>query len=307
MRRPGHLPPLNPLKAFEVAARHLSFTQAAAELGVTQGAVSRQVKVLEDYLGIPLFVREANEIRLTPGAKQYAKTLTDVFRTVTQATDLLVDVGGQVVITLETYQTFMTRWLVPRLPDFYRNHPNYELRIITGNAHARITELQIDCSVRYGDGRWDHVQSSLLFKDQWVPICSQAFLERHSHDGHLSLFSSEHLLHHHKRPTLWQEWLKRANLTVHEPRYDMIYNHHAVIMELAQQGVGVALEQLAYVAPALANGNLVQPHPLVMDGQTGYYLTWPKSAAIRDKIRPFRDWLVAQATSSATERSLEPT
>ena len=297
MRRPGHLPPLNPLKAFEVAARHLSFTQAAAELGVTQGAVSRQVKVLEDYLGIPLFIRDANEIRLAPGAKQYAKTLTDAFRTLAQATDMLVDVGGQVVITLETYQTFMTRWLVPRLPDFYRNHPNHELRIITGNAHTRISDLQIDCAVRYGDGKWDNVQSSLLFKDQWIPICSHGFLERHSRDGYLSLFASEHLLRHHKRPTLWQEWLKQAGLPVHEPRYDMVYNHHAVIMELAAQGIGVALEQLAYVAPNLASGSLVQPHPLMLDGQTGYYLTWPKSAAVRDKIRPFRDWLVAQAAA----------
>ncbi len=295
MRRPGHLPPLNPLKAFEVASRHLSFTQAAAELGVSQGAVSRQVKVLEDYLGTPLFVREANEIRLAPGAAQYAKTLTDAFRTVTQATDILADVGGQVVITLETYQTFMTRWLVPRLPDFYRNHPRHELRIITGNAHTRNSDLQVDCSVRYGDGRWDNVQSCLLFKDQWIPICSHSFLERYSYDGYRSLFASEHLLHHHKRPALWQDWLKQANLTVHEPRYDMIYNHHAVIMELAAQGIGMALEQLAYVAPNLASGNLVQPHPLVMDGRSGYYLTWPKLAVVRDKIRPFMDWLVAQA------------
>ena len=167
IRRTG---PLNPLRAFEVAARHMSFTVAADELCVTQGAISRAVKTLEDYFGVPLFKRMGNGLELTPKSRVLAYKLTDIFTQLADATEEFQGNKASHVLTVWTYTSFMIGFLIPRLPDFQLKHPNIKVRLISATDSTEFNREQVDVRLRYGHGHWQGFDSTLLFRERYVAL-----------------------------------------------------------------------------------------------------------------------------------------
>jgi LysR family transcriptional regulator, glycine cleavage system transcriptional activator len=288
MRR--SMPPLNPLHAFEAAARHLSFTKAAAEMNVTQGAVSRQVKALEDHLGFELFTRTPAGIVLTPGGYAYAAALTDAFDRVARATDELVTARSHTVLTIRSYTTFLVRWLIPLLPDFHVKHPNIEVRLVSASDPVDFQRDNVDLAIRYGSGRWRSLESDLLLTDELFPVCSPKLAAEAGLSSPADLGTCT-LLHLKLRRADWPDWLAEAGYPALEPANHLFLEDLGVVYQCAIAGLGVAIGQAAYVADELAMGRLVAPFDAVLRRTTGYYLVCPKERVGVTKIATFRRWL----------------
>jgi DNA-binding transcriptional LysR family regulator len=284
------MPPLNPLYAFEAAARHLSFTKAAAEMNVTQGAISRQVKALEDHLGFELFNRTPAGILLTPGGYTYAAALTDAFDRVARATDELVTMRSHTVVTIRGYTTFLVRWLIPLLPDFHVQHPNIEVRLVSASDPVDFDRDNADLGIRYGSGRWRTLDSDLLLTDELFPVCSPTLAESTRLRRPTDLARCT-LLHLNLRRADWPDWLAEAGCATLKSVNDVFLEDLGVVYQCAVAGLGVAMGQAAYVADDVAAGRLVAPFDVTLRRTRGYYLVCPRERANITKIATFRGWL----------------
>ena len=289
MRR--RLPPLNQLRAFEAAARHNSFTKAAAEMHLTQGAISRQVKALEDYLGFELFIRTATGVDMTPEARRYGSRLTKALDGIATATAELTATRSHSVITIRGFTTFFVRWLVPRLPEFERLHPDIEVRLIGSSDRVDFQRDPIDLGVLYGNGGWPGLAADLLFVDELVPVCSAqlatglpplttpADLARHT------------LLHHSQRPRDWPDWLQLAEFPDVQGASARTFKDLSIAYECMSAGMGLVMGQRAYLQEQLASGMLVAPFETVLRRGAGYYMACRQDSADQEKIVVFRAWL----------------
>jgi LysR family transcriptional regulator, glycine cleavage system transcriptional activator len=291
-RSPRRLLPLNPLRAFEAAARHLSFTQAAEELGVTQGAVSRHIRALEDRLGFPLFVRTAQGLRLDQGGRVYAQVLHDAFTRIARATDNLIATQTHSVLTIRGYTTFFIRWLIPRLPAFQRIHPNIEVRLVAATDPVDFDRDAVDIGIRYGRGHWRGWRSDLLFMDELSPVCDPGYLAQRDTSSPATLIAASTLLHHNRRSNDWTDWLAASDVTqvLHANLY---FEDLSIVYECARANLGIAIGQRSYIEDDLASGRLVQPFDTILHRDLGYYLVCPADRADAPKIKLFRDWLLS--------------
>lgn len=284
--------PLNPLRAFEAAARHLSFTRAADELGVTQGAVSRHIRALEERLGFPLFVRTAQGLHLEQGGRVYAQVLQDAFTRIARATDNLIATQTHSVLTIRGYTTFFIRWLIPRLPEFQRIHADIEVRLVAATTPVDFDRDAVDIGVRYGAGHWRGWRSDLLFRDELFPVCGPGYLAQRDAKSPATLILESTLLHHNLRSADWIDWLAMADCA--QVRHDNLYFEDlSIVYECARANLGIAIGQRSYIEDDLASGRLVQPFDTVLHRDLGYYLVCPAERADAPKIRLFREWLLS--------------
>jgi LysR family transcriptional regulator, glycine cleavage system transcriptional activator len=292
-RTPRRLLPLNPLRAFEAAARHLSFTRAAEELGVTQGAVSRHIRALEQRLGFPLFARTAQGLHLEQGSRVYAQVLHDAFNRIARATDNLVATQTHSVLTIRGYTTFFIRWLIPRLPDFQRIHTDIEVRLVAATNPVDFDRDAVDIGFRYGRGHWRGWRSDPLFMDELFPVCSPGYLAQRDATAPATLIPQSTLLHHNLRSGDWADWLALADCA--RARHD---NHYfedlSIVYECARASLGIAIGQRSYIEDDLESGRLVQPFNTVLHRDLGYYLVCPTERADAPKIALFREWLLSR-------------
>jgi LysR family glycine cleavage system transcriptional activator len=286
------LPPLNPLRAFEAAARRMSFTLAADELGVTQGAISRSVKALEEHLGFPLFDRAGAGWALKEGGAESAAALTDAFADIQQATAILVGRQAHAVLSVCGYTTFLTRWLIPRLPDFQRRYPDIELRLVSANDRVNPERGRHDIRIRYGRGRWKNQESVLLFRDELRPVCSPALLDPGKRPYHPDVLKEHVLLQVNARPEDWSAWFDAAGSKDSAHNRRLNFEELSIAYQCAIAGAGVALGHRAYVAAELADAQLFEPFDTVLRRDYGYYLTYAASRKEVRKIRAFRDWVI---------------
>ncbi|MGD9923462.1 MAG: transcriptional regulator GcvA [Pseudorhodoplanes sp.] len=292
------IPPLNPLRAFEAAARHLSFTKAADELNVTQGAVSRQVKVLEDYLGFGLFERTSKGLELSRNGRAYVGSLSQAFEQIARATDEVVSSRSQSILTIRGYTTFLVRWLIPLLPEFKMKHPNVEIRLVSAADPVDFERDNVDLGIRYGFGQWRNIESDLLFLDSLRPVCSPSLLE------HVRLKTPNDLarctlLHLNQRRSDWPDWLVGAGCESLIAENNLFLEDLGVVYQCAVAGMGVAIGQQAYIEDDLAARRLVVPFEVVLRRPKGYFLVCPKDRAHAAKIRIFRDWLRERLANDA--------
>jgi LysR family glycine cleavage system transcriptional activator len=290
VRRTG---PLNPLRAFEVAARHMSFTVAADELCVTQGAISRAVKTLEDYFGVPMFKRLGNGLELTPRSRILAHKLTDIFSQLADATDEFTGSKTSHVLTIWTYTSFMIGFLIPRLPEFQLRHPNIKVRLISATDSTDFNRDQVDVRLRYGHGHWSGFDSTLLFREELRPVCSPKLLS----DGGAMDFAElekQVLLHYDGRRHDWADWLVAAGHPELNPRDNLVFDELSVANQAAIAGVGLAMVQKAYFQNEIASGQLVVPFDVVLKRDRGYYLTVARERRNAEHVVLFRDWLTEQ-------------
>lgn len=288
------LPPLNALRAFEAAARHLSFTRAAEELHVTQAAVSHQVKSLEDYLGIKLFRRFNRSLLLTDEGQGYLPSLTKAFDLMNDATHKLAkkEPGGPV--TVSVLPSFAARWLVARLGRFRRAHPEVDLRIDPTAELADFAHGDVDVGIRYGKGVYPGLRSDRLMHEDIFPVCSPNLMA-----GEHPLKTPEDLVHH----TLlhddghgdWRTWLLANEVENVDPLRGTVFTDSSMLIEAAKRGQGVALARSVLASDDLHDGTLVRPFgKKSTPSEYAYYLVCPEDTADLPKIKAFREWLLAE-------------
>lgn len=278
--------PLNALRAFEAAARHLSLTRAGLELCVSQAAVSHQVNRLEDVLGVQLFHRLPRGLALTDEGAALVPVLAESFDRISALLDRYA--GGRLreVLTVGVVGTFATGWLLPRLTEFNAAHPFVDLRIRTNNNRVDLAGEGLDYAIRFGDGAWHGVEADPLMTAPLTPLCAPAMAERIARVEDLA---GEVLLRSY-RPDEWSRWFDAAGVpcpTLHGPVFDSSVTTAAAAMA----GSGVALLPAAMFLAALDRGDLVRPFALEVE--TGrYWLTRLKTRAPDPAMHAFRDWLL---------------
>ncbi len=290
------LPPLTALRAFEAAARHLSFSRAADELNVTHAAVSHQIKALEAYLGVPLFHRLTRAVRLTDAGRDYLPVLRESFDAIAEATGRILDGADGGRLTVSATPAFAARWLVPRLGRFYAAHPRIDVRIDPSMALVDFQRDDVDIAIRYGRGDWPGLRVERLLSLDMFPVCSPALLEGPEPLRCPADLARHTLLHDDLRED-WRRWLLAAGVEGIDLSRGPTFNDTTLLMQAAAAGLGVAIAVSALVASDLAEGRLVRPFEISVAEEAGFYLVYPEVAAARAKVRAFRDWMLAEARS----------
>ncbi len=289
-----HLPPLNALRAFEAAARHLSFSRAAEELHVTHAAISHQVKALEERLGVKLFRRLTRAVRLTDAGQAYLPVLRDAFDRIAEATERLVASDTIGALTVSTTPGFAARWLVSRLVAFREAYPDIDIRLTPSLHLVDFAREEVDVAVRYGRGEWPGLRADCLLTLNVFPVCSPKLLE-----GPHPLLTPDDLRHHtllhDDMAADWGRWLLVAGVdgidTTRGPRI----HDSSLVLQAAVDGLGVALARSALAAADLAAGRLVKLFDISLPSVACYYVVYPEAWADRPKIAAFREWLLAEA------------
>ena len=288
------LPPLNAIRAFEAAARHLSFTRAADELAVTQAAISHQVKALEEWLGVKLFRRLNRALLLTDAGQAYLPPPREAFDQLAGATGRLRADDSRGVLTITTLPSIAARWLVPRLGRFREAHPDIDLRIDASQHLTDFAREDVDVALRYGGGAWDGMRAERLMTEDFVPVCSPRLLE-----GAHPLRSPEDLRHHtllhDDNRNDWTMWFLAAGIEDGDSTRGPAFSDSSLVLQAAAEGQGVALGRSALAATDLAAGRLVKPFDISLPASWAYYVVYPEATAERPKIMAFRDWLMAEA------------
>jgi LysR family glycine cleavage system transcriptional activator len=291
----ARLPSLNGLRAFEAAARHLSFTNAATELNVTQTAISHQIRRLEQELGIRLFVRQNRSLVLTPEARDYLPGVRAAFNDLRLATDRLLRKDNDHVLTVSTLASLAAKWLLPRLSAFQEAHPGIDVRITTSSTLVDFKGGDVDTAIRYGRGRWPGLRADWLTADELFPVCSPALL-----GGNRPLKCPEDLAHYtllHSSGGYdddWRLWLTAAGLPTNiSEQPGLTFDLILMTVQAAIDGIGVAMGRTSYVEADIAKGRLVVPFKITLPADAGFYLVSPEARADSPKLAAFRQWLAA--------------
>lgn len=292
------IPPLNPLRMFEAVARHENLTKAAKELHVTQSAVSRQIALIEDYFGVPLFNRSRHGVDLTREGREYANKVVQAFATIAAATEELVKKREGETVRVRTYTTFAIRWLIPRMAEFLALHPNIKLSLNIGVPEVNFERDEVDAAIQFGDGKWPNVKADLLFQDTVEPVCSPKFLQEHLPAGEPpSRLLSQRLLVSHYRSTDWDDWLESAGLTEAAANSErMTFSSSVLAYQAAVDGLGIAIGQTAMLSQELKTNQLVRPFRQPLSRGLGYYLMRPTHAVDNRHVAAFCSWLTDVAS-----------
>jgi len=299
------LPPLNALRAFEAAARHLSFTKAAAELHVTQAAISHQIRTLEEHLGVPLFQRRNKAVLLTEAGQLCLPGVRDGFARLAEAVDSVRQLEATNILSVSTPPSFAAKWLVPRLERFRSANPDIEVRIDASTQLVDFTRETIDVAIRYGAGNYPGLTTEPLFETQAFPVCGPR-LRKGPHALRTPQDLKWHTLLHTDwlargdEPD-WRMWLLAAGVPDVDWTRGPQFNDGAVAIQAAIEGQGVALGRSLLVAADLKAGRLVRPFELSVAGPFRYYLVYPPAALKRNRVAVFRDWVRAEASASRGE------
>lgn len=287
----ARLPPLNALRAFEASARHLSFTKAAEELFVTQAAISHQIKSLEEHLGLKLFMRKNRALLLTEEGQGYYLDIKDIFNSLHDATEKLLARGAKGAITVSLQPSFAIQWLVPRLNEFNRLHPEIDVRIkAVDQPDSSLTE-DVDVAIYYGRGRWPNVHADKLHTEYYVPVCSPMLLA-----GKKPLLTvqdlANHTLLHDETRRDWKRWVKDVGVKGINVNHGPIFSHSAMVLQAAIHGQGVAIANSVLAKPDIDSGRLVCPFEEVLVSRSARYLVCRESQIDVGKISAFRDWVL---------------
>lgn len=288
------LPSLNALRAFEAAARQQSFTKAAGDLNVTQGAISHQVKGLEAELGLKLFMRRGKTLILTEAGRAYHDVVRDAFDRLAAGTTLLLERENTGILTVSMSPNFAAKWLIHRLGSFALAEPSIQLRVSASMEHVDFSREDVDLAIRHGQGDWPGLHVTRLCGEELFPVCSPKLLEGRKglkRPGDLR----HHTLLHSRERNDWAQWLQAAHIAPSEPARSIDFNQMSMALDAAVDGQGVALARTALAAWDLISGRLVCPFGPRLRVPFAYYIVCPKATAGRPKVATFRTWLLAEA------------
>lgn len=294
------LPPLTALRAFEAAARHLSFTRAAGELSVTQTAVSHQVKLLEGHLGTPLFHRAARRVALTDAGQAWFHELHEVFARLQQANERLRarQAVSRPVVSVSVLPSFGARWLVPRLGRFIERHPGVDVRISPSEQLVDFAAEPVDVGIRYGHGRHPGLVVDKLADDALVVVCAPALAGRRRLERPDDL--RRHVLLHDDEPGGWRRWLEAHRVQGVDAGKGIVLTDSSMLVEAAVRGQGVALARRSLALDEIEAGRLIRPFPRIRPLPTGraYWFVTPRENLARPAVAAFRAWLRAEAAAA---------
>jgi len=293
------IPPLKWLQTFEVAARSVNFSNAAEELCVTPAAVSQQIKQLEEYLGIPLFLRMNKKVQLTEEAAAVLPLLSDSFNKIEEAVNRLTLDQWERRLTISSVPTFSIKWLVRHLEGFSRNHPDIDIRL---DASTELRDFQhdgIDVSIRFGLGDYPDLYVERIFGEEFILVCSPSLLK-----GTKPLKTPQDIIHHRLlyvdwagfqvENDEWNDWAKVAGLESSDLYRGPRFTHENMAIEAAVSGHGLALVSYYAVMEELAAGRLVTPFDIKVKSKFSYWIVCPHSHLRRKKVKAFYDWLLGE-------------
>ena len=296
------LPPLNAIRAFEAAARHQSFTRAAEELGMTQAAVSYQIKILEERVGTPLFARLARNVALTAAGQRLAPAVSEAFE-IMQAAFANTAKGVDNVLSMSVLPTIAAHWLVPRLGRFQMSHPQFAVQLDASHEVIDFGRDGFDVAIRSGRGDWPGLECHMLLPSHFAPLCSPRLLTDVRIEGPADIL---------KLPLLgpndpwWPQWFEEAGVGRVDlsDRPDNALGTQQFEGMAAIAGQGVALVNPFFFAADLAAGRLVQIFDLVVEADRSYWLVYPKARRRSAKIRAFCDWILEEASRDTAQAAL---
>jgi len=296
--------PLNPLRAFEVAARHMSFAGAADELGVSQVAVSRQIRALEEYLEISLFEREHHSIKLTENGERLFPAVNRALDDIDRAVAAVSVRGRRDVLFVHTHTTFGLRWLIPRLQHFHDKFGSIEIRL-TASAHPTFDKKMSQAvMIRTGTGDFENCDAELLAPVELLPVCAKKLTMSWNIGDSPANLTKHTLLHSFARPDDWAMWLSAAAVKNVDPTRGLKFENSVLAYEAALQGIGVAMGVRVLVAEDLRTGSLVAPFEYILPLNLGYYLLIPRSRRMTPAMKIFRNWLLEEIRSETTDPKL---
>lgn len=294
------LPPLNALRAFEAAARHLSFTRAAEELNVTAAAVSQQVRSLEEIVGVPLFRRLTRAIMLTDAGQAALPLIGDGFDCLVAGVEKMRAHESAGILTVSAAPSFAAKWLVRRLPRFQAKYPDIRIRVDPTSGLVDFSRESVDVAIRFGSGIYPGLRSDLLVQEYTTPVCNPRLLE-----GERPLLTLDDIKYHKllhcdwgysdgKQPD-WEMWLKLAGVEGVDTTRGVTFTTEGLALEAAAEGQGIALANKKIVKSEVAIGRIVVPFELEMDTGYGFYVVCPETQADVFKNAVFREWLLEEA------------
>lgn len=289
------LPPLNPLRVFDVAARLGSFTRAAAELGVTQAAVSRQIATLEDFLGIQLFWRERAGTVLTPAGEAYRDEISPAFQVINAASEKVIERRRFEPLQIAVYPTFAAKWLIPRLPRLQSFAPDIALRLNTTVKPFKLADSRSDIAIQLGRGNWPGLEAYQLFPDIIQPVCNPRLLaEKRLH--HIDDLAHFPMLHARYRKADWGDWLAAVSKK-HLYQDGMTFSSSLLTYQAATDGLGIAMGQVPLLKRDFLNGTLIALFKRPVERPLGFYVLWKKNAG--ENVRRFVNWIKRELNRDA--------
>lgn len=291
----SRLPPFIALRALEAAARHRSYSRAADELAVTHGAVSQQIRRLEEELGVTLFIRQGNQMIPTPAALALAGEVGEALTTLRRGVESVrLQAGGPLVLSV--VPAFATRWLAPRLGRMSAEVDEAELLLRVETRMADFVADGVDAGLRHGDGNWPGLETAPLFMDRLFAVASPDFRDRHAIARPADIAAAP-LLHHTVWP--WRRWFEQMGLGEAPPARGLVFEDSAMLLDAAAQSMGVALARSGLVGEDLRSGRLVRLFADELCADMGYFLVWRCDSPKLTRIHRLRDWLVAEAAREA--------
>lgn len=301
-------PPLNSLLVFLSAARQLSFTAAAEELFVTRSAVSRQIKLLEDYLGHPLFHRNRSGLTLTEAGVEYANQLAPIFTDLKNATEALRGSAHNNKLKLGISATFNATWLMSRLADFYTQHPELDLSFHTnsvdsGQESVDFSSGLMDAAIRFGRGMWPNCLATKLFDIYVQPVCAPSLLNSENQSVTLEELAQHNWLGYKHLPHIWGRWLEGCGEPYQEyaNKTDIVFDNVAVAVQAAVDGLGVIPMYRPLADPLIKSGKLVVAHRSIRPLEDSYYFVCTPHFERHKPTATFRQWILSQATAFEQE------
>lgn len=287
------LPPLNSMKCFEAAGRLLSFTDAAKELNVTQAAVSHQIKVIEDFLGISLFIRYPRRIVLTKQGKALLPNVIEAFDKLSIAIESINEDQSSNMVTVRLAPSFAAKWLSPRLKYFWLEHPEINLSLFHAHAPVDFEREEFDLAVTYGKGKWLNVISEPLLSLDFFPVCSPAFMENDKPLTDIDNLRYYTFLHD-ANYECWADWLNLAGVNDIPSNKGTIIDDTNVLIRAAIDGQGVALGSTVFVEDHLKSGKLVRPFEMTLRNDFAYHVVSTEMKLSNPAVTAFKDWLLSQ-------------
>jgi LysR family glycine cleavage system transcriptional activator len=293
------LPPLNSLRSFEASGRLLSFTLAAQELNVTQAAVSHQIKLIEDFLGVSLFYRLPRKLALTDQGKALLPEVIDAFDILASAIGTVSKDAASSLLSVRLAPSFAAKWLSPKLKYFWLQYPEIDLCLFHAHSAVDFDRENIDIAVTYGKGDWPGVVSEKLLSLDFSPVCVPSFLENDKPLSDMNNLKYYTLLHD-ANYECWGEWLKLAAVKDTPSNKGTIIDDTNVLIQAAVDGQGVALGSTTFVQDHLEAGRLIKPFDITLENDFAYYIVYPKSHLNNPAVCAFRNWLLELLEESET-------
>jgi DNA-binding transcriptional LysR family regulator len=284
------LPSLRALYIFESAARHCNLVRAAAELGVTQGALSRHIRTLEDHIGVPLFTRTSRGLKLTEAGDLLWTHCERAFDALRSGLGAVAGVRGREQLVLAVARSYATRVLSHRVASFTEQYPWINL-VVDGHRHlSDLSQNQADAAIRVGDGRWSDADAEKLEDDPLFPVAAPSLVKALGTNDVLSLAAGSTVLHYSERPD-WQRWAKGAAISLPSKTRDVLFSETVMMLEAAEAGQGVAMARRSLVREALGSGQLLQLSDIMVDDGIGYYFCTTDAGRKKKSVQQFRSWL----------------